>query len=256
MTGPTLTAPFKHARQLRKGNTTLTYVPASEVIDRLNAVLGVGEWRFNCELQHADDTFIVVKGRLTACGGMYEQFGGQSINRNKAGEIIDLGDDYKGAASDALKKCAQMIGVGLYLALEHAPQSAQAPAGDSGGGSEADVPPSAPTAEPPSAEVFGEVDPGAGDPPPEVDAPSPASDRSSQEDGGSDPAVSPDDDPEEILRKNLIRDLIRRFNDLPLEVKPEAIALKRKTIGKDWFTAPPEAISLMSAKLTEWETVS
>ena len=43
-------------------------------------------------------------------------FGGQKIKRTKAGEIVDLGDEMKGAVSDALKKAAQTFGVALYLA--------------------------------------------------------------------------------------------------------------------------------------------
>jgi hypothetical protein len=43
-------------------------------------------------------------------------FGGQKIKRTKAGEIVDLGDEFKGAFSDALKKAAQQFGVALYLA--------------------------------------------------------------------------------------------------------------------------------------------
>jgi hypothetical protein len=43
-------------------------------------------------------------------------FGGQTIKRKKDGTIVDLGDEMKGAVSDALKKAAQTLGVGLYLA--------------------------------------------------------------------------------------------------------------------------------------------
>ena len=42
--------------------------------------------------------------------------GGQKIKRTKNGDIVDLGDEMKGAVSDALKKAAQTLGVGLYLA--------------------------------------------------------------------------------------------------------------------------------------------
>ena len=34
----------------------------------------------------------------------------------KSGEPVDLGDEMKGAVSDSLKKAAQALGVGLYLA--------------------------------------------------------------------------------------------------------------------------------------------
>lgn len=133
-----LTAPFRNSSELTKGGRTFTYIPAAEVIERLNAVLGYGNWSYRCQLVHMDSDFVVVHGHLEALGAVYEQFGGQKINKNKQGEPIDLGDDVKGAASDAAKKAAQMIGVGLYLALGRGPtpqiveegaQSSSPPAG-------------------------------------------------------------------------------------------------------------------------------
>uniref|UniRef100_A0A7V3YL91 DUF3072 domain-containing protein n=1 Tax=Candidatus Caldatribacterium californiense TaxID=1454726 RepID=A0A7V3YL91_9BACT len=44
-----------------------------------------------------------------------EQFGSKAIAYNPDGSFVDLGDDLKAAASDALKKCATLLGVGLYL---------------------------------------------------------------------------------------------------------------------------------------------
>ena len=40
------------------------------------------------------------------------------MKRTKAGDIVDLGDEFKGAVSDALKKACQHFGVGLYLARD------------------------------------------------------------------------------------------------------------------------------------------
>lgn len=124
MTGPTLTAPFAHTSELTKGGRTFTYIPSPELIERLNAVLGYFQWSYECDLVHLNETFVVVKGRLSVQGAVYEQFGGQRINKNKQGEVIDLGDDFKGAASDAEKKCAAQIGVGLYLSLGRGPTPA------------------------------------------------------------------------------------------------------------------------------------
>ena len=42
--------------------------------------------------------------------------------------IIDYGFDLKGAATDSLKKCASLIGVGLYLSEKSGGQTAPAPA--------------------------------------------------------------------------------------------------------------------------------
>src|SRR3712207_1399804 len=45
-----------------------------------------------------------------------QQFGSQKIKRSRAsGAPLDIGFDLKGATTDALKKCASLIGVGLYL---------------------------------------------------------------------------------------------------------------------------------------------
>lgn len=113
-------------RELRKGGTSLTYIPVSEVIARLNRCFGVLNWSseiVRCERDPLDPDFIVAHVRLTAYpdGGWgssvtKDGFGGQKIKRTKQGEIVDLGDEFKGAVSDALKKAAQQFGVALYLA--------------------------------------------------------------------------------------------------------------------------------------------
>jgi len=112
-------------RELRKGGTSLTYIPVSEVITRLNRCFGVTGWSseiIRCERDPLDPDFIVAHVRLsTHSGDIYphvtkDGFGGQKIKRTKAGEIVDLGDEFKGAVSDALKKAAQQFGVALYLA--------------------------------------------------------------------------------------------------------------------------------------------
>lgn len=111
-------------RTITKSGTQLTYIPISEVINRLNKVLGVKSWSFtvvSCARDQIDPDFVVAHVRI----GWHEVgeqcvyrdgIGGQKIKRNKQGQIIDLGDECKGAISDALKKAAQTLGVGLYLA--------------------------------------------------------------------------------------------------------------------------------------------
>lgn len=124
-----LSSPFppEMERELRKGGTSLTYIPVSEVITRLNKVLGVEAWSMriiSCERDRIDDEFIVAHVTLDAVlvNDKGEQvmvhrdgIGGQKIKRTKQGDIVDLGDEMKGAVSDALKKAAQTLGVGLYL---------------------------------------------------------------------------------------------------------------------------------------------
>jgi hypothetical protein len=119
--------PEEMEKTLRKGGASLTYIPVSEVITRLNKVFGVDGWSseiISCGRDEIDPDFIVAKTRLIVFfekGGMpiiKDGVGGQKIKRTKAGEIVDLGDEMKGAVSDALKKAAQQLGVGLYLARD------------------------------------------------------------------------------------------------------------------------------------------
>lgn len=116
-----LSAPFPKEveRSLDKGGVTLTYIPVSEVITRLNEVLGVFNWSYTimkCDRDILDPDFIVAHVRLKVGEMIKDGVGGQKIKRTRAGDILDLGDEYKGAVSDALKKAAQALGVGLYLA--------------------------------------------------------------------------------------------------------------------------------------------
>lgn len=111
-------------RTVNKGGTALTYIPVSEVINRLNKVLGVDKWSFTivrCERDAVDPDFVVAHVRIEYFMTEFQAitrdgFGGQKIKRTKQGQILDLGDEFKGAISDALKKAAQTLGVGLYLA--------------------------------------------------------------------------------------------------------------------------------------------
>ena len=110
-------------RTITKSGTQLTYIPISEVINRLNKVLGVENWSFTvvrCERDAIDPDFVVAHVRIDwhvkSPAVSRDGIGGQKIKRNKQGQIIDLGDECKGAISDALKKAAQTLGVGLYLA--------------------------------------------------------------------------------------------------------------------------------------------
>lgn len=113
-----LCARFKETQKLRKGNTDLDYLTTEQVVTRLNDVLGHDGWSFEIREHGADAKGIWVLGRLTCFRGtigpppiIREQFGECQTNPGMAD-----GDARKGAASDALKKAASLIGVGLYLA--------------------------------------------------------------------------------------------------------------------------------------------
>ena len=103
----------------REGNfgKTLEYVEGHAVIQRLNDAFDA-DWSFamtHHEILKETDEVIVI-GELKAGGIVKSQFGSSRITRaRETGEIISLADDLKAAATDALKKAATLLGVGLHL---------------------------------------------------------------------------------------------------------------------------------------------
>ena len=118
--------PKKIESSLSKGGVKLTYIPVSSVIARANEVLGFG-WSYQVMSTHRDDDWIIAHVRVTVVNGegcsMRDGFGGQQIKHTRAGAILDLGHEYKGAVSDALKKGLQAFGVALYLASDESLES-------------------------------------------------------------------------------------------------------------------------------------
>jgi len=113
-----LETPFNPAQiKHRKGNfnRTLAYVEAPAVISRLNDAFDAA-WSFEITEHRILQDEVLVLGRLTAEGIVKTQFGSSQITRKKdTREVISLGDDLKAAATDALKKAATLLGVGLHL---------------------------------------------------------------------------------------------------------------------------------------------
>ncbi|MCA1644482.1 MAG: RAD52 family DNA repair protein [Chloroflexi bacterium] len=122
-----LAAPFDVTFTDTRGGVELRYVTGEQVARRLNEVLGVNGWSFRI-LRHdinpeADEAWAL--GELVAEIGertvVRQQFGSQKIRRSRTtGTPLDLGFDLKGASTDALKKCASLLGVGLYLSRREA----------------------------------------------------------------------------------------------------------------------------------------
>ena len=113
--------PKEMERNLNKGVTNLTYIPVSEVINRMNKVLGVENWSFSIkgytEIGDSIVAHVTVIATIDGKEVSRDGVGGQKIKRIKAtGLAVDYGDEVKGAVSDALKKAVQTLGVGLYLA--------------------------------------------------------------------------------------------------------------------------------------------
>ena len=116
--------PQEMERVIVKSGVELIYLPISEVINRLNKVIGVDNWSFqviSVERDSVDQDEIIAHVSLTAVIDnkkvVKHGVGGQQVKRSKKdGRVIDLGNDFKGAVSDAQKKAAQQLGIGLYLA--------------------------------------------------------------------------------------------------------------------------------------------
>ena len=106
-----------------RGGLVLDYLETATVIRRLNEAFG-SDWNFRV-LEHGVDTEAKaawVLGELTALGLIKQQFGAKDIY-----EKSTLGDNLKSAASDCLKKCATLFGVGLHLYEDELPGEAVEP---------------------------------------------------------------------------------------------------------------------------------
>lgn len=114
--------PQEMERSVQKSGTRLTYLPVSEIINRMNRIFGPTGWShevISCGRDVSDPEWVIAHVRVrTENGGSHDGFGGGRVKRTKAGDIVDLGDEFKGAVSDALKKACQHFGVGLYLARD------------------------------------------------------------------------------------------------------------------------------------------
>ncbi|MDQ3931054.1 MAG: Rad52/Rad22 family DNA repair protein, partial [Chloroflexota bacterium] len=115
----------KHEIKLRqgRGGMQFSYVEHGYVTERLNLVFGFN-WDFEIVDKQILEDEVIVEARLTVRTPngqtiVKTQFGGADIKRHasgaKSGRPLSIADDYKAAASDALKKCASLLGIGLDL---------------------------------------------------------------------------------------------------------------------------------------------
>jgi hypothetical protein len=127
-----LAAPFDSTFRDQRGGVELEYITGEQCVSRLNQVLGPAGWSFavrehgvNAE---ADEVWVLGELSATIEGqtATRQQFGSQRVKRHRtSGAPLDVGFDLKGATTDALKKCASLLGVGLYLSRrEPAPADA------------------------------------------------------------------------------------------------------------------------------------
>lgn len=107
-----------------RGGQKLKYTDGAYVIRTLNDAFGF-DWDFVADneelLMNGDKPFEVkVRGTLTVrLNGQAvtkTQYGCQPIEMKRDGTApVSIGDAYKGAATDAMKKCASLLGVALDL---------------------------------------------------------------------------------------------------------------------------------------------
>lgn len=112
--------PKRHIKQRKgRGGKTFRYVSGSYVQDRLNQVFA---WSWSFEVKDHGNSpsgkSVWVLGRLTIIDPLSknvivakEQFGSSDIKTDSSGAEVDYADDFKAAATDALKKCASLLGV-------------------------------------------------------------------------------------------------------------------------------------------------
>jgi hypothetical protein len=134
-----LAAPFDVTFTDVRGGIEVTFVSGEQVVTRLNEVLGVAGWSFRVLHQeiHAEADEVWALGEMEAdIDGKTvtrQQFGSQKIKRSRStGVPLDLGFDLKGASTDAMKKCASWLGVGLYLSRKAPPRPKMARIGGNG----------------------------------------------------------------------------------------------------------------------------
>jgi hypothetical protein len=106
-----------------RGGLVLDYVSIGYVINKLNEVFGLS---WSCETVEVSNTEMLSKtGQVVVRVTLIVNIGDKSISRSqygsaeikmyksgdKQGRPVDIGDDFKAAASDGLKKCASTLGV-------------------------------------------------------------------------------------------------------------------------------------------------
>jgi hypothetical protein len=109
-----LSREFATPHKLPKGGASLDYLTGEQVITHLNNTLGVDGWEFTVKDHGRDEDTVWVLGRLVV------YFPDRTVAREQFGECqvtrgMSAGDSRKGACTDATKKAASLIGVGLWL---------------------------------------------------------------------------------------------------------------------------------------------
>lgn len=107
-------AQFTYTRPA-KGGGTWTYVTGAYVEKVLNFIFG-WNWDFEIVSHGHEGDLVWVLGKLTVKDDhghviTKSQFGRAEVKKLRSGGNLDYGNDLKAAATDALKKCASMLGI-------------------------------------------------------------------------------------------------------------------------------------------------
>jgi len=93
----------------------LSYVETWRYIETLNRAF-IGDWNFRVISHQVLEGEVVVVAELSAGGVVKQDIGAASLTyKRDSDEIVGIGDSYKSAASDALKRCCRLFGLGLSL---------------------------------------------------------------------------------------------------------------------------------------------
>lgn len=128
------TPPGQVYRRKGKGGHMFDYVTGSYITKALNYAFG-WNWDFEVVEHGKEANHVWVLGRLTvrsADGSKHitkTQFGRSDVKQLKSGGNLDYGNDLKAASTDALKKCASMLGFAsdIYGKAEYREESGQEP---------------------------------------------------------------------------------------------------------------------------------
>lgn len=97
-----------------KGGKSFTYIEGGYVIARLNQVFSPVGWDFEVINERVEPNEVIVRGKLT----VKDHKNGFTISKTQYGTRdrnagVPLGDTFKAASTDCLKKCASLFGIGL-----------------------------------------------------------------------------------------------------------------------------------------------
>ena len=93
---------------------------AHSIVQRLNDALA-GDWSFRVLEHDVREGEVVVLGELRAGDVVKQAFGGSEVTRTREGKVVSLADDLKSASTDALKKAATLMGVGMHVYVAEEP---------------------------------------------------------------------------------------------------------------------------------------